>query len=110
VEKELEFELAVPGAVGLETAFSATYAGTQDLYATLRALSTAPARIVGLERKIAVGSVAELVIVDKDVSWTVDPSQFESKGRNSPFKDKVLPGVVLMTIHAGKVVFKNDAL
>jgi len=109
VEKELEFELSVPGAVGLETAFSATYAGTQDLFATIRALSTDPAKIVGIERRIAVGAVAEIVVVDKDMSWTVEPAQFQTKGRNSPFKGRELPGVVMMTIHAGKVVYKNAA-
>jgi dihydroorotase len=109
VEKELEFELAVPGATGLETAFSATLSGTGDLFATVRAMSKAPADVVGLNRRLAVGSQAEIVVLDPVSTWTVDEESFESKSRNNPFIGMELPGSIVMTIHAGEVVYSNSS-
>jgi dihydroorotase len=108
VEKELEFELSVPGAIGLETAFSATLLGTGDLHASINALSAGPAKVAGLSRRIAVGATAELVLLNPSSKWMVHRDQFESKSRNTPFSGKELPGAVVMTIHAGEVVYRNS--
>ena len=109
VEKELEFELAIPGAIGLETAFSATLAGTGDLFATVEALSVRPAAVAGIERRISVGASAEIVVLNPEDSWTVDKDGLESKSRNTPFAGKRLPGTIAMTIHEGGIVYRNSA-
>ncbi len=105
VEKELEFERARPGAVGLETTFGVTLAATGDLRATVRALSLGPAELLGLERRVAAGAPAELVVCAPDRPWTVEPTAFHTKGRNTPLAGQQLPATVVNTVHRGRVVY-----
>ncbi len=103
-EKELEFERARPGAVGLETALGTVLAAIGDLSTTLRVLSAGPASVLGLDRRVSEGAPAELVVFDPDGAWTVQPDAFCTKGRNTPLAGRSLPGPVLNTIHRGRVV------
>ena len=69
-------------------------------------MSVAPARIGGLAdhgRPIAVGEPANLVLVDPNAGWTVDPSALASKSRNTPFAGRTLTGVVALTLLRGRV-------
>jgi dihydroorotase len=93
VDKDLEFDAAVPGASTLETALSSTLEAC-GLLAALRALSSGPAGILGLDRRLAPGAVADLVLLDPEARWRVAPERFASKGRNTPLKGRELPGVV----------------
>jgi dihydroorotase len=100
-----------PGFTGLETAFAVCLSilpdiGLQRLSALL---SANPARILGLRDRggIAAGLRADLVIADTQAKWKAEPEKFKSRGKYSPFTDRELPGKMLMTFNAGKIVFNG---
>ena len=108
-EKDQEFQYAPPGLIGLETALGLTlselvHPGFLSLTAAVDRLSTAPARLLGLtdQGTLSVGSPANLVVFDPDVEWTVDPAQFLSKSRNTPFAGRTLKGRVVHTFYRGR--------
>ncbi|MCY3985860.1 MAG: dihydroorotase [Candidatus Dadabacteria bacterium] len=112
-EKNVEFDLAPFGIVGLETALSLSLElvekGVISLDEMIRKLTVAPSEIVGIERgTIAPGSVADIVVFNPEMIWTVDPGKFFSKGRNTPFSGWDLKGVVSSTVVSGKVVFSRN--
>jgi len=94
-----------PGFTGLETAFAVCHSHLADIdLRRLSALMSAnPARILGLQDRgrIAEGLRADLVIVDTEATWKVEPEQFKSRGKCSPFAGKELRGRVLMTLNGG---------
>lgn len=106
-EKDTTFERAPRGVIGLETAFSAAFeALDRDLEALFDRMSVRPARIGGLSeegRSVAVGSPANLVLIDPNATWT--PREFLSRSSNSPFLGRELKGKVIATIKNGEVVF-----
>jgi dihydroorotase len=107
-EKEIEFELALNGIVGLETALPLALALVADGHLTLpqliEKLSLNPARILRLDRgTLSEGAPADITIIDPDLQWSVDPDQFKSKGRNTPFADWEVTGRTVATIVGGKV-------
>ncbi|MEE2750267.1 MAG: dihydroorotase [Myxococcota bacterium] len=104
VEKELEFEQAEAGAAGLETALSATMAALDDLSAAVRALSTGPAELLGLNNALQAGAVANFVLLDPSASVSVNSAEFASKSKSSPLDGRVLPVEVKATVNRGKAV------
>ena len=112
-EKDQEFNLAPSGFVGLETSVGAVltylyHTGQVDLMTIVNAMSTAQARILGLDAGvIAPGKDADLTILDLDKEWTVDASQFYSKGKASPFDEMIFKGKAAATIVDGSFVMKN---
>ena len=112
-EKELEFEQASNGIVGLETSLGlgVTYlvkTGKLTLSQLIEKMSTAPARIIGMDRgTLGVGKCADIVIFDPEAEYTVDVSQFASKGKNSPYDGFHLYGKIALTLTGGKVVYRN---
>lgn len=109
-EKEQEFSAAPFGIVGLETALSLTMTlvadGVLTLEQAISKLTTQPAKLLGIEKgRIKIGEDADLVIFDPDEWWVVDPTQFRSKGRNTPFAGWKLKGRVVMTLVKGAIVF-----
>ncbi|MFT5584461.1 MAG: dihydroorotase [Cognaticolwellia sp.] len=101
VDKELEFAYATPGALGLETALSSLLS-CMPLEHALRALSAGPAKLLGLERSLRDGAPAELLVLDPQATWTVDPSTFASKSANTPLAGRQLSGVLSAVIHQGQ--------
>jgi dihydroorotase len=103
-----------PGFTGLETAFAVCRTelvreGRLDLSRLSALMSAAPARILGLgsnRGRIAPGFRGDLVIVDTEAPWTVNPQAFKSRGKNSPFAGRELSGRVLMTFNEGRVVYE----
>jgi dihydroorotase len=97
-----------PGFTGLETAFAVCHSHLADIdLRRLSALMSAnPAQILGLQDRgrIAEGLRADLVMVDTEAVWKVEPEQFKSRGKCSPFAGKELRGKVLMTLNGGKIV------
>ena len=70
-------------------------------------MSYNPAQILGLDGgEIKEGGVADLMIADLDEKWTIDPDKFVSKGKNNPFKDMELEGVVKYTIVDGEIKYQ----
>ena len=109
VEKDLEFDQAANGIVGLETAFSVCLALVREGALTERrlveALTAAPARAVGLRcGTLAPGAAADVAILDPAAEWRCDPSRFRSKGRNSPWKGALLTGRCTHTFVDGRLV------
>ena len=113
-EKELPFELAPFGFIGLELAFSLanTYLvkdKTLDLKDLANKLSVQPAAIAGLDKcgKIVQGYSADLVIVDLNSKWKVEEENIASKSKNTPFLGQELEGVIEYTIKKGKVIYSR---
>jgi dihydroorotase len=108
-EKLREFDMAPSGISGLETALGLSLAlvheGVLTLQELVKKMSLHPARILHMHDKgmLKVGSVADIVIVDKNREWKVDAKKFVSKGKNTPFHGMILKGMAVGTICKGKI-------
>jgi len=115
-EKELDFESAPFGIIGVECALPLYIRALIDDqvidWPRLIALMThEPARLVGLDRlglgTLAVGGPADVTIIDPDMAWTIDAREFSSKSRNCPFDGWPVRGRAVATIVAGRVVSQH---
>jgi dihydroorotase len=112
-EKDVPFEAAPFGVIGLETAFGALVThlvkpGLLPLETLLVRLSAGPAAVFGLERpRIATGAPANLALVDLEAAWRVKASHLRSRSRNSWLLGQQLHGRVALTMAAGRVVFQR---
>jgi dihydroorotase len=110
-DKEQEFDHAPPGTIGLETALAVVLTelvepGVLSLPRAVEAMSTAPARILGLGEHggpIEPGAPANIVVFDPAAEWIVEPP-FASKSRNSAFLGRTLRGRVVHTMYRGELV------
>ena len=111
-EKELEFDKAPFGIVGLETAL-ALYAkalvepGHLTWGQLIEKMTIAAARVMNIKGKgtLSVGADADITVFDPKGSWTIDPANFHSKSCNTPFAGWNVTGKVRTTIVGGRVVF-----
>ncbi|MCL2838822.1 MAG: dihydroorotase [Oscillospiraceae bacterium] len=109
-EKNVEFDLAMNGIIGLETSLSLglthlVRTGKLTLPQLVEKMSANPSRILGINRgTLAVGAAADVAIVDIEAKRMVDVANFKSKSKNSPFDGAELFGEVRNTIVAGKIV------
>ncbi|MDP9480875.1 MAG: dihydroorotase [Actinomycetota bacterium] len=108
-EKELPLEEAAPGFLGHETAFAALYTelvlgARLSLSRLVEAMGCAPGRWVGEGGSLAVGSPADLTLVDLSEEWTVGRETLISRSSNSPFLGRRLTGRVVGTIVGGELV------
>jgi len=112
--KELPFDQAPPGMLGLETALALAL-GELDLPVeqVLALLSWKPAKIAGIDDShgsIAEGRPANLCVIDPEVTWTVDGSAMASRSANTPYQGRRLLGRVRHTVLGGEpVVIDGDA-
>ncbi len=112
-EKARPLSRAPSGMVGLETSLALAlthlyHAGRMDLPDLIRRMSTAPADILGISRgHMSLGAQADLTIFDLDEEWTIDPEQFASKARNTPFAGRKVKGKVKYTIVRGEVIYQD---
>ena len=110
-EKEIEFERAEFGVIGLETELAVSISelidpGLLDWSGLVRKISLDPARILGLNKgTLGIGADADLVVIDPDKEWTVEKSAIISKSKNSAFLGRKLKGVVEYTIVRGKIAY-----
>ena len=108
-EKRLEFELALNGIIGLETSLPLSITklvrpGHISLGDLIYKMSTAPAKILGLEAgEIRVGRPADLTVFDPEERFVVDVSKFQSKSKNCPYDGMELYGKVYNTVLDGVV-------
>lgn len=112
-EKARPLTEAPSGMVGLETSLAVSltslyHSGKLDLSTLLRKMTVDPARILGIDKgRLTLGSDGDAVIFDPEEEWTVDPEQFASKGRNTPFGGRRLKGRVKYTIVGGNVIYQD---
>jgi dihydroorotase len=109
--KRLPFAEAAAGAIGLETMLAAglrlAHSGEIELITLLRAMSTRPAQLLGLPGgTLRSGAPADLIVVDTEVPWVVDPTELKSKCKNTPFDEARMTGRVVRTIVAGRTVYE----
>ncbi len=111
-EKDIEFDRAEFGVIGLETELAAAITGLVgqgflDWKGLARRMSLTPARILGLDKgTLGAGKDADIIIVDPEKEWVVDKAHLISKSKNSAFLGRKLKGVVEYTIVKGKVAYK----
>ena len=111
--KDVEFDRAPFGILGFETALGLALeqlvdAGRLSLGRMIELFTRGPARILGIERKIAAGQPADLTIFSTDRAWTYRVEDSPSKSRNSPFDGKKFRGGPVATIVAGRVVYRTN--
>jgi len=109
LDKHVEMAQAAPGMIGLELCLPLLLGlvrqGVLPLSRLIEAMTSGPARVVGLEApRIREGARADLVLVDPRARWTIDPSRFFTKSRNTPFTGREVEGLVAMTVCEGRVV------
>lgn len=110
-EKAKSMAEAPFGIVGSETAFALTMTelvrtGYLSPSQLVEKMSANPAKILGIDRGcIGVGKVADLVIADPNIQYTIDRNRFFSKGKNTPFDGKMVTGRIEYTIVSGTLVF-----
>jgi len=113
VEKDVEFDRAAFGIVGLETSLALSLKLVQQGHLTLEALinkmSKHPARIIGINNDIKPGNLADLTIIDPEDQYQIDPQTFKSKGRNTPFSGVEVKGSAFLTMVGGKIVYQRDS-
>ena len=113
-EKALPLEDAPSGIVGLETSLALAITklyctGKLTLAEIIYKMTAAPSRILGLDYgTLELGKSADLVLFDPQEEWTVDPAQFKSKSRNTPFAGITLRGRVKYTVSRGNIVYGGE--
>ncbi len=111
-EKDVAFELAAPGMIGLETALGLLLRlyrdGALSLARVVAALSHDAARCYGLDAgTLAPGAPADVTLVDLAAEVTVDPEAMHSRSRNTPFGGWRLPGRIVRTLVGGRTVHEG---
>ena len=111
-EKEVPFEHAAMGVIGLETAFSVLYTklvlpGVLDLGTVVRGLSGGAEPFGFATPRLTPGSEANLVLVDTEAEWNAGAEGWESRSQNSCFQGMRLRGRVLTTVAAGRVAYRQ---
>jgi dihydroorotase len=109
--KRLPFAEASAGAIGLETMLTAglrlVHSAELPLMTLIKAMSSRPAEILGLAGgTLRQGSPADVIVVDLDSPWVLDPAELKSKCKNTPFDEARLQGRVVRTIVAGRTVYE----
>jgi dihydroorotase len=114
-EKEREFADAPNGIIGLETALAVNltwlvHSGIIGLPLLVERMSCAPARLFKLPGgTLRKGAIADVTVFDPDAVWTVDPTRFASKGRNTPYAGRELRGLVALTVVDGRVIHRRSS-
>lgn len=110
-EKDVEFNVALNGIVGLETSLPLSLKlvedGVIDLKAMVALMSCNPAKILGIDRgTLKVGAVADVTVIDPKKEWQVEAAKLESKSKNSPFLGWQMKGKAVYTVVKGQVVYQ----
>lgn len=114
MEKDLEFDRAAFGMIGLETALPLTLSlvreGTLGIAEAFRKLTCNPARILGLHGgSLKEGVPADLAVIDANIEYTMTEDDFHSKSKNSPFIGRPFRGRNELTMIGGKIVWEKSS-
>ena len=109
VEKDLEFDAAMNGIIGLETAFSVCLElvrkGVLPERRLVEALTVGPAKAFGIAAgTLSRGAAADVAVLDPAAEWVVEPAKLFSKSKNTPWKGKRLVGRCSYTVVGGRIV------
>jgi dihydroorotase len=112
--KDVEFDRAPFGITGFETALALglselVHPGKISLARLVELFTTGPARVLGIERKIAADEPADLTIFSTEHKWMFRAADSPSKSRNTPFDGRTFRGAPMATIVAGRVVYRREA-
>ncbi len=109
IEKEVEFDHAANGIIGLETSLplglKLVEKGILSLTALIEKMSVNPARILGIDNRLKVGNPADITIMTPDQPHIVKVADFQSISRNTPFDAWSLKGKALLTMVGGNIIF-----
>ena len=110
--KDVELDRAPFGITGFETALALglselVHPGRLSLMRLVELFTAGPARVLGIERKIAEGETADLTIFSPDHAWIFRAADSPSKSRNTPFDGRAFRGAPVATIVAGRIVYKQ---
>ena len=112
-EKQKSIQNAPFGIVGLETAAALTYTnlvkpGILTMMQMAEKMSYNPAKVLGLDKGVVEeGACADLVVFDAGCTWEIDPAEFLSKGKNTPFAGQTVSGKVRATIVDGEIAYED---
>lgn len=113
-EKDLEFDKATFGMIGLETTLGLILTrivskSGLSLKQAIQKMTSGPARVLGLDMgTLKIGAPADITVIDPNLVWTVDKHEFFSKSTNTPFDGWQLKGKAVMTMVDGKAVYSNS--
>ena len=114
-DKTGSMRTAAFGIVGIETSFALSYTalvetGILTLSQLVEKMSYNPAKILHLDKKgsLAPGMDADVVVIDPEAEYVIDPKEFVSKGKNTPFGGKKVKGKVMATVCGGKIVYEAE--
>jgi dihydroorotase len=110
--KRLPFAEAAAGAIGLETMLPAAlrlvHNGEMEFKTLIRAMSTRPAELLGLPGgSLRPGAPADVIVIDSDTPWVLDPADLKSQCKNTPFDESRFSGRVSRTIVSGRTVYEH---
>src|SRR6202050_468825 len=110
--KDVELYRAPFGIIGFETALALTLSelvrpAKISVMRLVELFTTGPARVLGIERKIAADEPADLTIFSTEQAWTYRTAESPSKSRNTPFDGREFRGAPMATIVAGKIVYRR---
>ncbi len=111
-EKDVEFNEALNGIIGLETSLPLSLQlveqGVLTLAQLVEKMSCKPAELLGLGRgTLKAGSVADITVIDPTQQWTVTEAVLASKSKNSPWLGETMTGAAAVTVVGGKVVYSR---
>jgi dihydroorotase len=110
--KDVEFDRAPFGITGFETALALglselVHTGKVSLMRLVELFTTGPAKVLGIERRIADGQPADLTIFSSDREWTYHAADSPSKSRNTPFDGRKFRGAPMATIVSGRIRYRR---
>ncbi|MBF0257351.1 MAG: dihydroorotase [Desulfamplus sp.] len=112
LEKDIEFDRAAFGIVGLETSLGLSlklvHDETLSLEQLIEKMSKNPATLLGIDNDLKPGNRADITVIDMDAFWSVNPRTFFSKSKNTPFAGFNLRGEVYMTMIEGKIAYQRQ--
>ena len=112
-EKDIEFERAEFGVIGLETELAVAiteliHTGLLSWLDLVKKMALNPARALGINKgTLGIGCAADIIVVSPDKDWIVQKEKFVSRSKNSAFLGKKLQGVVEYTLCAGEIIYRN---
>jgi dihydroorotase len=111
-EKDVEFDRAAFGIVGLETSLALSLSLVQEGHLSMTDLvdkmSKKPAKMLKIDNDIKPGNAADLTLIDPESRYKIDPATFESKCKNTPFAGRSVTGETVLTMVDGRIVYQKN--